>query len=354
MQLNLSPHNNSGSLSDYGGRSPVFAASSSIQTGRSPRNVSGRGMQTSLAVPSRASPSSTLQYGVGLSSNDQITPSSEMKTSEWLLANGNNIGSNNRLPEQESYNKSPISTISNLNGKFEKISRPKKNIMFNYTKRLSIPIAFHNHFVDNQHWNYLSSSPVGNENASASDQNGVSYTNNYSQMPTLSATGANPNIAQNFEYLQQQCNLGSQSVIRNAFTNDKNSANRNTAFISDTDANTRSMELNNDDNASQLQCNSEISADGDQNVNHSSQLRLEKKDYSPLRSAPKKFVGTDFRKEYVKIRDRDTRKKYKLEFSRNYDRYRELHCKIEKVSKRFANLEMQLRGEPEGSESYKV
>ena len=47
-------------------------------------------------------------------------------------------------------------------------------------------------------------------------------------------------------------------------------------------------------------------------------------------------------------------KKYKLEFSRNYDRYRELHCKIEKVSKRFANLEMQLRGEPEGSESYKV
>ena len=127
MQLNLSPHNNSGSLSDYGGRSPVFAASSSIQTGRSPRNVSGRGMQTSLALPSRASPSSTLQYGVGLSSNDQITPSSEMKTSEWLLANGNNICSNNRLPEQESYNKSPISTISNLNGKFEKISRSKKS-----------------------------------------------------------------------------------------------------------------------------------------------------------------------------------------------------------------------------------
>ena len=189
---------------------------------------------------------------------------------------------------------------------------------------------------------------------STSDQNGVSYTNNFSQMPTLSPTGANPNIAQNFEYVQQQCNVGSQSVIRNAFTNDKNSANRNTAFISDTDANTRSMELNNDDNASQLQCNSEISTDGDQNVNHSSQLRLEKKDYSPLRSAPKKFVGTDFRKEYVKIRDRDTRKKYKLEFSRNYDRYRELHCKIEKVSKRFANLEMQLRGEPEGSESYKV
>ena len=143
MQLNLSPHNNSGSLSDYGGRSPVFAASSSIQTGRSPRNVSGRGMQTSLALPSRASPSSTLQYGVGLSSNDQITPSSEMKTSEWLLANGNNICSNNRLPEQESYNKSPISTISNLNGKFEKISRSKKsrNILFNYTKRLQI--SFH-------------------------------------------------------------------------------------------------------------------------------------------------------------------------------------------------------------------
>ena len=73
-----------------------------------------------------------------------------------------------------------------------------------------------------------------------------------------------------------------------------------------------------------------------------------------LPSSPTAFVRTDFTKEYTRIPDRETRKRYKEEFCRNYDRYRHLHCKIEKVSKRFADLESQLKGKTEGTDSYKV
>ena len=115
--MHLSPHNNSGSLSDYGGRSPAFGASASISVGRSPRNSSVRGTTNGLVVPSRASPSSALQYSVGLSNNDHIIPSSECKTSEWLLSNENNIGSMNRLSGQDSPHKSPVSPMVNVSGK---------------------------------------------------------------------------------------------------------------------------------------------------------------------------------------------------------------------------------------------
>ena len=91
MQLNLSP--NSGTLSDYGGRRPAFAGSNSTIAGRSPRNCSNRSMQHGLTLPSRASPKSVIPPGVGLTSNDHISPSSESKASEWLLSNENNIGS---------------------------------------------------------------------------------------------------------------------------------------------------------------------------------------------------------------------------------------------------------------------
>ena len=117
MQLNLSPHNNSGSLSDYGCRSPAFGGSNGIPPGRSPRNGSARGTPNGLTVPSRPSPTSVLQCGVGLNSNDHISPSSESKASEWLLSNGNNIGSMNRLAEQDSPHKSPMSPAVNIPGR---------------------------------------------------------------------------------------------------------------------------------------------------------------------------------------------------------------------------------------------
>ena len=116
MQLNLSP-NNSGTLSDYGGRSPAFGGSNSTIAGRSPRNCSNRGMPNGLIVPSRASPKSALPCGVGLNSNDHISPSSESKASEWLLSNENNIGSMNRLVGHDSPHKSPMSSVGNLPGK---------------------------------------------------------------------------------------------------------------------------------------------------------------------------------------------------------------------------------------------
>ena len=115
MQLNLSP-NNSGTLSDYGGRSPAFGGSNTTVAGRSPRNCSNRSVQNGLTLPSRASPKSVLPPGVGLSSNDHISPSSESKASEWLLSNENNIGSMNRLVGHDSPQKSPMSSAGNLPG----------------------------------------------------------------------------------------------------------------------------------------------------------------------------------------------------------------------------------------------
>ena len=45
------------------------------------------------------------------------TPSSESKATEWLLSNGNNIESMNRLAGQVSPEKCPLSPVVNLPGK---------------------------------------------------------------------------------------------------------------------------------------------------------------------------------------------------------------------------------------------
>jgi len=317
--MHLSPGNNSGSLSDYGGRSPAFIGSTSIPVGRSPRNSSVRGITNGLVVPSRASPTSALQYSVGLSSNDHIIPSSESKTSEWLLSNGNNIGSINRLAGQQSPHKSPVVNVSD----------------------------------PNQHWNSLSPSPGGNDNIIVSDQNDMSYTNNYSQMSTLSSTEANSHIADDLDYMQKQCNIEMQLPMSNNCQNDRNVINESTVYTADTVDNSEFVHSNNDDNAKQFEEHLESPNEDEQSLQDANIMLHKKREYSPLPSSPRQFVGTDFRKEYIQIRDRDTRKRYKVEFGRNYDRYRELHCKIEKVSRRFADLELQLRRKPEGSDSYK-
>jgi len=195
-------------------------------------------------------------------------------------------------------------------------------------------------------------SPGGNGNMVVSDQNNLSYTNNYSQMPTLSPTEANPNIAHGLDYIQQ-CNIEMQLPVSTGCQNDKNSIDENTDYIADTVPNSEFINSDNVINANQFQEHQE-SVNEEQIFRDSKVMTADKRNYSPMPSSPKHFVGTDFRKEYIQIRDRDTRRKYKIEFSRNYDRYRELHCKIEKVSKRFADLESQLRREREGSQSFKV
>ena len=113
MQLALSPHNNSGSYSDSGGKSPAFVGSSANLTGRSPRNSSSRGTPNAafLNVPKRASPISALQFG-SLTSSDFSTPSSESKASEWLLSNENSLGSVDTFVGHESPQKSPITTVN--------------------------------------------------------------------------------------------------------------------------------------------------------------------------------------------------------------------------------------------------
>jgi RNA polymerase II elongation factor ELL len=204
----------------------------------------------------------------------------------------------------------------------------------------------------NQHWNSMPPSPKGSDNMLVSDQHNLSYTNNYSQMPTLSPTVANPNIAHGLDYMQQ-CNVEMQLPMGDVCQNDKNPINESTVFIADTVANSEFIDSENINNVSQFEENQESVNDGEQIFRDSEIMTADKRDYSPLPSSPKQFVGTDFRKEYIQIRNRDTRRRYKIEFSRNYDRYRELHCKIEKVSKRFSDLESQLRREREGSQSFK-
>ena len=161
-------------------------------------------------------------------------------------------------------------------------------------------------------------SPRGNGSMVVSDQNNLSYTNNYSQMPTLSPTEANPNIAHGLDYMQQ-CNIEMQLPVSNVCQNDKNTIDESTDYIADAVPNSEFINSDNVNNANQLQEHPESLNDEDQIFRDSKIMTADKRNYSPLPSSPKQFVGTDFRKEYIQIRDRDTRRKYKIEFSRNYD-----------------------------------
>ena len=133
QQLSLSPHNNSASYSDYGGRSPALTGTTAVPLGRSPRTNSAHGIASGLHMPSRASPTSVLQYGAGLNSNAHITPSSENKASEWLLCNDNSLESLGRLPGHESPQKSPRSPFIDLAGKKPDIQKIRSYLSDFYT-----------------------------------------------------------------------------------------------------------------------------------------------------------------------------------------------------------------------------
>ena len=191
----------------------------------------------------------------------------------------------------------------------------------------------------------MSPSPRTND-IMVSDQENMSY--NFIQMPNHSPTEAESNVADGLEYGEQpEVDFQSRADV----CQNMNNLNETTVYRPDTVADSGFMDSN--DNANPLE-HHESTQDNNQAPQPGSIMPHENRDYSPLPSSPRQFIGSDFRKEFIKIRDRDTRKRYKVEFGRNYDRYRELHCKIEKVSKRFATLESQLRREPEGSESFKV
>lgn len=61
-----------------------------------------------------------------------------------------------------------------------------------------------------------------------------------------------------------------------------------------------------------------------------------------------------FCREYTTITDINQRRKYKADFNANYAEYKELHGIVEKVSRRFAELEERLKQENVSSPKYKV
>jgi RNA polymerase II elongation factor ELL len=57
---------------------------------------------------------------------------------------------------------------------------------------------------------------------------------------------------------------------------------------------------------------------------------------------------------YPDIRTTDERTRYKAEFNADYAEYRELHAVVERVSRRFAELDVLLQQEAKDSPGYKV
>ena len=173
-------------------------------------------------------------------------------------------------------------------------------------------------------------------------------------MRTFSPTQNGRHLADGLDSVQKGCSVEMQSSMNNVWQNDRNALNDCTVYANDMVAKPKSVSFSNNENASEFIEYHQKLNKNDQSIEDTPKMPQKTRDYASLTSLPDTFVATDFKKEYTQIRNRETRKKYKLEFSRNYDRYRELHCKIEKVSKRFSGLESQLKREPEGSESFKV
>lgn len=72
------------------------------------------------------------------------------------------------------------------------------------------------------------------------------------------------------------------------------------------------------------------------------------------RPAPAKSEFPDYLMEYTTIKSGEQRRRYKSDFNADYNEYRDLHAVVERVSKRFAQLEERLRQEDESSQEYKV
>ena len=65
------------------------------------------------------------------------------------------------------------------------------------------------------------------------------------------------------------------------------------------------------------------------------------------------YAWSPYRK-YKQIQNAEQRQQYKIDFNAEYDEYRNIHANIDKVTKRFKQLEASLRQQAEGSEDYEV
>jgi hypothetical protein len=68
--------------------------------------------------------------------------------------------------------------------------------------------------------------------------------------------------------------------------------------------------------------------------------------------SPTNSKNDDFTSEFLRIGNLEQRKVYKAEFNKAYNRYMIVHAKLDGISQRFSNLQIQLRHTPETSPDY--
>lgn len=59
-------------------------------------------------------------------------------------------------------------------------------------------------------------------------------------------------------------------------------------------------------------------------------------------------------RKYATISSSEQRQSYKNDFNAEYSEYRDLHARIEQITRRFTQLDAQLRQLSQGSEEYEV
>lgn len=76
----------------------------------------------------------------------------------------------------------------------------------------------------------------------------------------------------------------------------------------------------------------------------------------PIRALPPSTALAPFifPRKYPAISSSEQRQSYKNDFNAEYSEYRSLHARIEQVTRRFTQLDAQLRQLSQGSEEYEV
>ena len=68
--------------------------------------------------------------------------------------------------------------------------------------------------------------------------------------------------------------------------------------------------------------------------------------------SPTNSKNNDFTSKFLRINNIEQRKVYKAEFNKTYNRYMSVHARLDGISQRFSNLQIQLRHTPETSPDY--
>lgn len=76
--------------------------------------------------------------------------------------------------------------------------------------------------------------------------------------------------------------------------------------------------------------------------------------HSGLCFGPLSPAGPSLPRKYATISSSEQRQSYKNDFNAEYSEYRDLHARIEQITRRFTQLDAQLRQLSQGSEEYEV